>query len=416
MASISRPTWWSVCSRNPAYTSIWRASTGLSSSGMSSQAGISAWRAVSSASAGMTPSSFWRAKVRSRCASHPSSNWPAYLSAHSLGTWCGACVAPGREVHEERLVGHQRLLLAHPADRPIGEVLGQVVALLGGRRRLHRRRAVVQRRVPLVVLPADEPVERLEPAATRRPRIERTHRRRLPHRHLVALAELRRRVPVQLQRHRQRRLRVRPQRAVARRRRRRLGDDAHPDRMVVAARQQRRTRRRAQRRRVEAVVAQPTGGEPIRGRRADTARRTRSTHRSRRRRAARSARSARPPAAAAARSAGTPCPDPWRHRSSTPAPDDPGSATSCGHAGLGSSGSSVRSAGCDQRRRPQLAHQPTACRHPRQGDRDVAGVRASPGPRSSPRHLSGLRTRGARQLRRSAGRRAARGRTLRSAR
>ncbi len=37
----SRPTWWSVCARNAAYTSIWRARTGFSSSGMSSHAGIS---------------------------------------------------------------------------------------------------------------------------------------------------------------------------------------------------------------------------------------------------------------------------------------------------------------------------------------------------------------------------------------
>jgi len=86
MASITRPTWWSVCSRNPAYTSIWRASTGLSSSGMSAHAVISSWRAVSSASEGMTPSSFCRVKVRSRCTSQPSSNAPAYLSAHSFGT------------------------------------------------------------------------------------------------------------------------------------------------------------------------------------------------------------------------------------------------------------------------------------------------------------------------------------------
>ena len=50
---------------------------------------------VSSASAGMTPSSFCRAKVRSRWASQPSSNCPAYLSIHSAATWCGACVAPG---------------------------------------------------------------------------------------------------------------------------------------------------------------------------------------------------------------------------------------------------------------------------------------------------------------------------------
>src|SRR6478672_11462531 len=62
---------------------------------MSSQAGRSACRAVSSASAGITPSSFCRAKVRSRCTSHPSSNAPWYRSAHSLGTWWGAWVAPG---------------------------------------------------------------------------------------------------------------------------------------------------------------------------------------------------------------------------------------------------------------------------------------------------------------------------------
>ena len=62
---------------------------------MSSHAVISSWRAVSSVSAGITPSSFCRAKVRSRWTSQPSSNCPAYLSAHSFGTWCGAWVAPG---------------------------------------------------------------------------------------------------------------------------------------------------------------------------------------------------------------------------------------------------------------------------------------------------------------------------------
>ena len=72
---------------------------------MSSQAVISACRAVSSASAGMTPSSFCRANVRSRCTSHPSSNWPWYLSAHSLGTWCGACVAPGAKYMKNGLSG-----------------------------------------------------------------------------------------------------------------------------------------------------------------------------------------------------------------------------------------------------------------------------------------------------------------------
>ena len=62
---------------------------------MSSQAGISSGRAVSSASGGITPSSFCRASVCSRSASQPWSNLPLYLSDHSVGTWCGACVAPG---------------------------------------------------------------------------------------------------------------------------------------------------------------------------------------------------------------------------------------------------------------------------------------------------------------------------------
>ena len=213
-----------------------------------------------------------------------------------------------------------------------------MVALLGSRGRLDRRRAVVQRRVPLVVLAADEPVERLEPAAARRPRVERTHRRRLPHRHLVALAELRGRVPVQLQRHRQRRLRVRPQRAVARRRRRGLGDAAHADRVVVAAGEHRLARRRAQRGGVEAVVLQAARGESFGGRRRGTDRRTRSTRRSPRRRAARSARSGAPSGGSSGSIGGIRRVRVLRVvRRQTRAPDDPGSATSRGRAGQVSS-------------------------------------------------------------------------------
>ena len=62
---------------------------------MSSHAGISSGRAVSTASCGTTPSSFCRAMVSSRSASQPWSNFPRYRSDHSVGTWCGAWVAPG---------------------------------------------------------------------------------------------------------------------------------------------------------------------------------------------------------------------------------------------------------------------------------------------------------------------------------
>ena len=115
-------------------------------SGMSSQAGISSGRAVSSASAGMTPSFFWRANVSSRSLSQPWSNLPLYFSIHSFGTWCGAWRRAGREVHEERLVGHQRLLLADPLIALFGHVLGEVVALLG--RLLAARSASCLRRSP----------------------------------------------------------------------------------------------------------------------------------------------------------------------------------------------------------------------------------------------------------------------------
>ena len=175
------------------------------------------------------------------------------------------------EVDEERLVRHQRLLLTDPLDRPIGHVLGEVVPLLRGPVRLDRHGVPVDRRRPLVRLGADEAVEVLEPAAPGRPRIERAHRAGLPHRHLVALAELGGGVAVQLQRLRQRRLVLRADRAVPGRRRGDLGDPTHPHRMMVPTGQQRLPGRRTQRRRVEPGVAQPTLGEPLEVRRVDRA-------------------------------------------------------------------------------------------------------------------------------------------------
>ena len=180
------------------------------------------------------------------------------------------------EVHEERLVGHERLLLARPLDRLVGHVLGEVVALLGRLLRLDRRRALVDGRVVLIRLTADEAVEVLEAAATGRPGIEGAHRARLPDRHLVALAELRRRIAVQQQRLRQRRAGIGANRVVPGRRGGELRDDAHSHRVVVAPGQQGRPRRGAQRRRVEAVVLQAVPGQPLsRRRRARPAERAR---------------------------------------------------------------------------------------------------------------------------------------------
>ena len=212
---------------------------------------------------------------------------------------------PRRVVHEERLVRHQRLLLADPGHGPIGHVLAEVVALLGRLRRLDGGRAVVDRRVVLVGLAADEAVEVLEAAARAGPGVERAQRAGLPDRDLVALAELGGRVAVEAERQRQRRAVVGAQGAVAGRGRGELGDDAHADGVVVAAREQGGAGGRAQGRRVEAVESEAVRRPGARPWACCTGRRRRSRRRSRRRRAARSARSGRPPAAAAARSAGT---------------------------------------------------------------------------------------------------------------
>jgi hypothetical protein len=80
---------------------------------------------------------------------------------------------PGREVDEERLVGHQGLLLADPVDGVVGHVLGEVVALLGRAVGLHRHRVLVDRWGGLVGLATDEPVEVFEATARAGPVVER---------------------------------------------------------------------------------------------------------------------------------------------------------------------------------------------------------------------------------------------------
>ena len=155
------------------------------------------------------------------------------------------------------------------------EVGHQVIA--GIRRRLDEAHAVDESRRPLVGLATDEPVELLE-AAEGRPVIERTRRARLPHRDLVALAELRGVVPGLSQDLRQRNTRIRARRPIAGRRRGGLGDLPHTHLVMVAAAEHGRTRRRADRRGVEPAVAQPTACQALsRRHRHGTAERTGGT-------------------------------------------------------------------------------------------------------------------------------------------
>ena len=214
------------------------------------------WRAVSWHSGGMTPRAFCRAK-RLFTELVPALVELAFVLVgpffgHVVGGMCGA----GREVGKERLVGCQRLLLRDPCHGLVGHVLHEVVALFGRLLWIDRRGPFVDRRVPLVRLAAEEAIEILEAAATRRPGIKRSDRARLPHRHFVTLAELRGRITVELQRPCQRRHGVWQHRTITRRAAGNLGYPAHAGGMVVAPGQQRLAGRRAESGGVEAIVLQ----------------------------------------------------------------------------------------------------------------------------------------------------------------
>src|SRR5580704_6690144 len=104
-----------------------------------------------------------------------------------------------REVDEERLIGHERLLLPNPIDGLVRHVFHQMIALLGGLLDLDRGGAFIKRWIPLVRLAADEPIEIFESASPGRPSVKRAGWTGLPDRHFMTLAELRRRVPIELE-------------------------------------------------------------------------------------------------------------------------------------------------------------------------------------------------------------------------
>jgi hypothetical protein len=92
-----------------------------------------------------------------------------------LGSVVGGVGRARAEVHEERLVGRHHLGVADEADRLVGQVLGQVVAVLGAFGLLGVVVVVDQVGIPLVGLAAEEPVVALEAAAHRPVALGRGH-------------------------------------------------------------------------------------------------------------------------------------------------------------------------------------------------------------------------------------------------
>src|SRR5271167_1570626 len=64
-----------------------------------------------------------------------------------LGYMMWSVSSTRREVGEERLIGHERLLLADPIDCLVGHILGEVITFLRGLMRLDRGRALVDCRI-----------------------------------------------------------------------------------------------------------------------------------------------------------------------------------------------------------------------------------------------------------------------------
>ena len=168
-----------------------------------------------------------------------------------------------REVHEERPIGHQCFLLPRPLDCLVRHVFREVITLFRSSSGLDRRGALVDRRIPLVGFAADKAIEVFEAATAGGPLIKRSHGAGLPYRHLVALAELRGGIAIELQRHREGSLVLRQHRAVARSGSCYLADAAHVHRMMVAAGQQCLTRRRTECRGVKAVELETIFRQPF---------------------------------------------------------------------------------------------------------------------------------------------------------
>ena len=170
----------------------------------------------------------------------------------------------------ERLVRGDLLGVGDELDGLVRQVLGQVIALLRGARRLDLVVVVDQIRIPLAGVAAQEPVEPLETAA-QRPAVERPGRGLELRRQQVVLADHVGAVAVLLQHLRQEPVLERDAAVVARVPGRQLVDRRRRVGVVVAAGDDARPRRRAQRRGVHVGVQQAAGGQRVEIRRRDRA-------------------------------------------------------------------------------------------------------------------------------------------------
>ncbi len=175
---------------------------------------------------------------------------------------------PQRQPQQERAVGLVAPELAEPGDGLVGQVLGEVVALVRCPGRVHVRVVADEFGRPVVGVPAQEPVVVLE-ALGQRPVVEGPRRRPLVTRGEVPLAHAERGVAVRPQDLGHRAGLVGDPALVAGEVHGQVRQHPHPHPVVVAAGEQARPGGRADGGGVEIGEPDATGGQPVDGRGGD---------------------------------------------------------------------------------------------------------------------------------------------------
>ena len=179
-------------------------------------------------------------------------------------------VGAGAEPEVPGLLRRGRLAVGDERDRLVGQVLREVVAVLGHGGLVDVVVVLDERRIPVVGLAADEAVEAVEPAGQRPVALAGAHRP-LVERHVVVLADPEGVVAVLAQHLADGRVLHRDVPGVPREALGALGDLGEAVLVVVAAGQQAGPGRRAQRGRVPLGVGQPVVGQLLHRRHVDPA-------------------------------------------------------------------------------------------------------------------------------------------------
>ncbi len=166
------------------------------------------------------------------------------------------------EIEKERLVRIGGLQVGDELDRPVGDVLAEVVAVLPRPRRRHPVAVVHERGRELVRLAAEEAVETIE-AASQRPPFARRAEVALVIRRQMPLADRVRAVAERSEHFGKEAVLLADTSVVPGESGREIGDPAHTDAVVIAPREDAGARRGAERGRVEVRVAQPVRRQPV---------------------------------------------------------------------------------------------------------------------------------------------------------